>query len=252
MNKQPYLTLVFIFFSLLGFSQKKDSGYFIMGNLKYSRGVNTNTTPYDNSQVQQNLKILSVSKTYSFGVSPSIIKKTKRGNLREFELNYLGFRNEDKLGESTFRNPNTNKLDIMPVYGSKNIAFDIYIKHRYHLNFFKKSKRKYYFGLNFANSIGFSSLRFIPYVTNVSFPRNQKTLESVFEIGYGGGYFINNKFLISYRSSFLTTSFQYIKQFIDNPFLPEIQRKQTFFNLNEQINVGFIPSNIVLSVAYKF
>ena len=40
-------------------------------------------------------------------------------------------------------------------------------------------------------------------------------------------------------NGFVTLDFQLIKQFIDNPFLPLIQRKQTLFNFNEQININF-------------
>lgn len=40
-------------------------------------------------------------------------------------------------------------------------------------------------------------------------------------------------------NGFVTLDFQLIRQFIDNPFLPLIQRKQTLFNFNEQININF-------------
>lgn len=254
MNKQLYLTIVFLFSAFLGFSQKKDSGYFIMANLKYYNNVYFNTTQSVIGQVQKGTNILSISKPKTFAFSPSIIRKTKRGNLREFELRSLGYRNINVIGDGAVHAVNSNKttLDTIPVLGTKNVSFEVSISHRYYLNFFKKAKKKYYFGLNFANSIGYSWNKNKPYVTNFSFPRNTNGLFSAFEVGYGGGYFINNRLLVSYRSTFLTTYIELIKQFIDNPFLPEIQRKQTLFNFNEQINVGFIPKNVVLSVAYKF
>ncbi len=40
-------------------------------------------------------------------------------------------------------------------------------------------------------------------------------------------------------NGFVTLDFQLIRQFIDNPFLPLIQRRQTLFNFNEQININF-------------
>ena len=40
-------------------------------------------------------------------------------------------------------------------------------------------------------------------------------------------------------NGFVTLDFQLIKQFIDNPFIPIIQRKQTNFDFKEQININF-------------
>lgn len=253
MNKQLYLTFIFFSSTLLGFSQEKDSGYFIMGNLKFYRSIYFDTNPYVIGQAQLDTKnIFSISKYHSIGFSPSIIRKTKRGNFREFGLNFLGYSNRDVLGVSIYKSTNSNKLDTIPEHGSKNVSFGFSLNHRYYLNFLKKAKKKYFFGLNFANSIGFFSSRHTPYVSSFSYPRKAKSIESIFEVGYGGGYFINNRLLVSYRSTFLTTHIELIKQFIDNPFLPEIQKKQTLFNFNGQINAGFIPRNVVLSVAYKF
>jgi len=40
-------------------------------------------------------------------------------------------------------------------------------------------------------------------------------------------------------NGFVTLDFKIIHQFIDNPVLPIIQRRQTFFNFDEQININF-------------
>ncbi len=40
-------------------------------------------------------------------------------------------------------------------------------------------------------------------------------------------------------NGFVTLDFYVLKQFIDNPFLPLIQRKQTLFDFKEQININF-------------
>lgn len=40
-------------------------------------------------------------------------------------------------------------------------------------------------------------------------------------------------------NGFVTLDFQYISQFIDNPFLPLNLRKQNLFNFNQQININF-------------
>ncbi|WP_435355312.1 cell surface protein SprA [Emticicia sp. SJ17W-69] len=62
-------------------------------------------------------------------------------------------------------------------------------------------------------------------------------------------------------NGFVTLDFQLIKQFIDNPFLPLIQRRQTLFNFNEQININFngkigekmgILTNLDTKAAFNF
>ncbi|MFY7912139.1 MAG: hypothetical protein ACOVO2_21420 [Emticicia sp.] len=228
-------------------AQETESKYFLVGSLGYS---STSNYTYRSN----NKSILTKSENKFFKFTPSIFRKTKRRNFREFELSNLWYNSFDAPEKTTYNIKKDNQMpfDSMTITGPKSKSFNAEITHRYYINLLKNVSAKFYFSINIANSLGYAYIKSEPYNTAYTFPRKTNEIYSNFEVSYSGGYFINDRLLIAYRSTFLKVNMSFLKSFIDNPYLPEIQRKQALFNMQDRLTLGLIPKNITCSVAYKF
>lgn len=245
--KRYFIFIILLLITKTITAQETESKYFMVGSLGYS--TNSNYT-YKGSSTT----ILSKSVSRVFKFTPSIIKKTRKGNFREFQLSNLRYISFDSPEKTTYNSQINNQIvyDSMTVTGPKSKSFNVEISHRYYFNLLKNVSEKFYFSINVANSLGYAHYKSEPYNTAYSFPRKTNEIFSNAEISHSGGYFINERLFVGYRSSFFNVNMRLIKSFIDNIYLPEIHRKRTWFDIQEELTLGIIPKNIILSVAYKF
>lgn len=213
-------------------------------------GVNLYSNKYSNYYVYNDI-VESQLKLSSFRFTPSIFRKTERGNFIELELSDFKISRNDNPTQIIYYNQaEPTKVDSsLYVSGQKNKLFQIGITQRLYLNLLRKVSKSLFFGPFLSYSFFLKKTENSPYVENFSFYRRESSFGIGAGFGLNLGYNYKNRLITNLRLNITDGESSFLNQFIDNPFIPINLRKQRIFSHNLRIDIPGRPS---FSIAYRF
>jgi hypothetical protein len=171
---------------------------------------------------------------YNLGnVAPAFMKKTKKNNFQELELNTFAFEN--------YKTPLYNSLG-QPIghvhYNSQDIGF----RYQYTLNFMKKAKLNPQLGMSLLNR--YQGTESEPSVTN-SYPRRTREWHGIVALSPQVRYNISPRLFADLAFPVEMAEFGYTFQEINNPAIPIRQQRNGGFeyeqlrNWNDRLHIRF-------------
>ena len=208
-------------------------------------------------------KFLNTSR--KFYVLPSFFIQNEKQNLWEFHSRLGYFEDADNYTRVDSSNTTTgNSLNNFTyLTGSKYRGFNINLGVKNHINLAKNNKKLRAF-LSFNYELGFERLKGPPYET-MAFYRESKIFSARFGVSTRLGYNITEKLFVEVNPPIYIDILGRIgRQFVNNPVLPEFQRRQWIFDIDPEIMLFYVPINLygyqsangtyrdILSIGYTF
>ena len=239
---------LFLFFAFAFIQVSAQSTYFIGGNIYFDNTKSYNyidLTPNSNKSDSSRFNITSISSTNRFTFRPMIIKRTRKGNFREFEISNLGFKKSDN---STHLN-NSKDSTVLGSNSTFSTLFHVQLSHNYYWNLLKNVSKSASINVILQNSLGFNRQHYVPY-SDLAYEYSDNSVRTDLQLFLGGNYIINKKIMISFRSMPLVSSFFHFgRTYFANPITSKNLRKYYYFDGN--INYKPQPQNFTISLAYK-
>lgn len=171
---------------------------------------------------------------YSLGnVAPAFMKKTKRDNFHELELNTFAFEN--------YKTPLYNSLG-QPIGHISYNSQDIGLRYQYTLNFMKKAKLNPQLGMSLLNR--YQGTESEPSVTN-SYPRRTRQWNGIVTLSPQVRYNISPRLFADLAFPVEMAGYAYTFQEINNPAIPIRQQRNSAFeyeqfqNWDDRLHIRF-------------
>lgn len=230
--RKIYVLLLFLVYQPLH-AQKEVNGK------KYGVKLNVNSSFfgenfYFTDTLKRSSKYLNTSR--KFYVLPSFFIQNEKQNLWEFHSRLVYFEDADNYTrvDSSNTSVGNNLNNSTYLSGSKYRGFTINLGAKNHINLAKNSKKFRAF-LSFNYEIGFERLKNSPYEA-VAFYRESTFASLKFGMSSRVGYNITDKLFIEITPPIYFDIFtRFGKQYIENPFLPEFQRRGKLIALNYEV-----------------